>query len=68
MGGGQRLAAGRLGGDCKRADATVVRVIEYTLDVLGCLRHDAPCQLIATILDHQAAPRGGVGNPSSGRF
>jgi hypothetical protein len=43
-------------GDRKRADATVVRVIEYTLDDPGRPQRDAPYRLITTILDHEAAP------------
>jgi hypothetical protein len=43
-------------GDRKRADAAVVRVIEYTLDDPGRPRHPAPYRLITTILDHEAAP------------
>ncbi|MEE1820891.1 IS4 family transposase [Streptomyces sp. BE20] len=40
----------------KRADPTVVRVIEYTLRDPGRPRHPAPYRLITTILDHDAAP------------
>lgn len=43
-------------GDRKRADAAVVRVIEYTLDDPGRPQHAAPYRLITTILDHHAAP------------
>ncbi len=43
-------------GDRKRVDATVVRVVEYTLDDPGRPRRDAPYRLITTILDHEAAP------------
>ncbi|MBT2446506.1 IS4 family transposase [Streptomyces sp. ISL-43] len=43
-------------GDRKRADATVVRVIEYTLDDPGRPQHTVPYRLITTILDHEAAP------------
>ncbi|MGR8010964.1 IS4 family transposase [Streptomyces hypolithicus] len=43
-------------GDRKRADATIVRVIEYTLDDPGRPQRDAPYRLITTILDHEAAP------------
>jgi hypothetical protein len=40
----------------KRADPTVVRVIEYTLDDPVRTQHPAPYRLITTILDHKAAP------------
>ncbi|MDH6708127.1 hypothetical protein P3T27_004864 [Kitasatospora sp. MAA19] len=43
-------------GDRKRADAAVVRVIEYTLDDPGRPQHTAPYRLITTILDHESAP------------
>ncbi|MBT2454824.1 IS4 family transposase [Streptomyces sp. ISL-86] len=43
-------------GDRKRADATAVRVIEYTLDDPGRPQHTVPYRLITTILDHEAAP------------
>lgn len=43
-------------GDRKRADAAVVRVIEYTLEDPGRPQHTAPYRLITTILDHEAAP------------
>ncbi|MFF9573566.1 IS4 family transposase [Streptomyces sp. NPDC014685] len=40
----------------KRADPTVVRVIEYTLAGSGYPAQDAPYRLITTILDPEAAP------------
>lgn len=40
----------------KRADPTIVRVIEYTLDDPGRAQHQAPYRLITTILDPEAAP------------
>ncbi|THA36078.1 IS4 family transposase [Streptomyces sp. A1277] len=40
----------------KRADPTVVRVIEYTLDDPGRPAQDVPYRLITTILDHESAP------------
>jgi hypothetical protein len=40
----------------KRADPTVVRVVEYTLAGSGYPAQDAPYRLITTILDPEAAP------------
>ncbi|MBF6303268.1 IS4 family transposase, partial [Nocardia amamiensis] len=40
----------------KRADPTVVRVIEYTLQGPGFPAGEAPYRLITTILDPLAAP------------
>ncbi|WP_326734259.1 IS4 family transposase [Streptomyces sp. NBC_01022] len=40
----------------KRADPTVVRVIEYALDDPGRPARDVPYRLITTILDHGAVP------------
>ncbi|MGD3113053.1 IS4 family transposase [Streptomyces sp. YGL11-2] len=40
----------------KRADPTVVRVIEYTLDDPARPTQEAPYRLITSILDHEAAP------------